>query len=160
MKILAALTLATLLAPGTASAICSRTADDTPEKEISKAAIVFVATINGAQVKRGKDGLPDLTRKTKHSAYYTVQYSFDVAIPIKGDPALVPYLTTVGIWQDAKAMQFATLAEQSKFVPGDSVLVVADEPGDAPISDIGCTPSTPWGPAAKDLLKRTQLLPT
>ena len=160
MKIVAALTALVLLAPSAAHAICSRSTDYTIEDETKDAAIVFVATITEARIARDSAGLPELARRGPNWAYYTVQYKFDVAIPVKGDPSDVPFLTTAGIWQDPKEMRFSTLAEQSKFVPGDSVLVIAAAPGSVPISEIGCAPSMPWGAEARELLRRTQLLPT
>ena len=160
MKFFAALTALLLIVPGTSAAICVRSTDYTIEDETKNAAIVFVATITEARIARGSDGLPAVVRRGSKWAYYTVQYKFEVAIPIKGDPTQVPFLTTAGLWKDPKEMKFSVQSEQAKFVPGDSVLVITKSTGEVPISEIGCTPSMPWGPEARELLRKAQLLPT
>ena len=160
MKFVAALTVLLLIVPGTSAAICVRLTDYMIEDETKDAAIVFVGTITEARIARGSDGLPAVVRRGSKWAYYTVQYRFEVAIPIKGDPAQVTFLTTAGLWKDPKEMKFSAQSEQAKFVPGDSVLVITKSPGEVPISEIGCTPSMPWGPEARELLRKTQLLPT
>ena len=74
---------------------------------------------------------------------YVVRYEFVVARRFKGDPSIVPALVTSARFDDPMDAVSWDQAEQSRYVPGDSILVVADG-GEAPVSSIGCTPSRPW----------------
>jgi hypothetical protein len=158
MKISATLGALLLSLPATASAICIRPADYSRAKAIASAKIVFVATITEARVKPDPEEERRRAAKTRDLPWYTVQYKFDVAIPIKGDPADVPFLVTSGVWSDPKSGRYRSFAEQSRFVPGDSILVITDTPGEVAISWIPeCTDSLPWGEEARDALKATGL---
>jgi hypothetical protein len=147
-----------LTLPSTGSAICGRDSDFSREKLITQAKYVFVATITEARVKPDPEEERRRAKKGRDIAWYTVQYKFEVAVPIKGDPAAVSFLTTAGVWNDPKVPRFRSFAEQSKFVPGDSILVISDSPGEVPISEISeCTDSMKWNKEAYDLLKATGL---
>ena len=158
MKFLATLVLALTISPS-AEAICVRSVDDTDESRLKKATTVFIATITEAKMARDEKGAPELVDRGRNWTYYRVLYTFEVAIEIKGDPSTISFLTTGGLWRDPKEAFFGKLAEQSKFVPGDNILVIASAPGEVPISEIGCTDSMPWNQKAYDLLQSTNLLP-
>jgi len=126
-----------------ASAICI----EVPlEQRIAEASTVFVATITGASLS------PEL-QKFKDGQGYTVHYTFRTVEVFKGDPSIVATLTTGAQYDDQTDNRFWTLAEQSKYVPGDSILVVADAPGDTAVSSIGCTASRPWTSRTATIVK-------
>ena len=134
MRVRGYLLLGLILASPAASAICI----DVPlEQQITKASTVFVATITGASLRPALQNLHD-------QQAYTVHYTFAVAKIFKGDPTIVATLTTGAQFDDPTDDIFWSLAEQSRYVPGDSILVVADAPGDVAVSSIGCTASRPW----------------
>ena len=134
MQLRGYLFLALIAVCHSASAICI----DVPlEEHIAKARSVFVATITGASLSPAFEQLQDRQP-------YTVKYTFEVAVRFKGDPSIVTALTTGGRFDSPSDDVFWTLAEQSRYAPGDSILVVADGPGDVPVSSIGCTASRPW----------------
>ncbi|MEO8672999.1 MAG: hypothetical protein ABI411_16905 [Tahibacter sp.] len=75
---------------------------------------------------------------------YCVKFTFVPQRVIKRQPETVTGLATGIRHDDPNDQQFYRFAEQTRLVPGDNVLVVADQPGEIAISDIGCTPSRPW----------------
>src|SRR5690606_24567136 len=118
MRVRGYLLLGLILTSPAASAICI----DVPlEQQITKASTVFVATITGASLTPALQNLSDRQA-------YTVHYTFAVATIFKGDPTIVATLTTGAQFDDPTDDVFWTLAEQSRYVPGDSILVVADAP--------------------------------
>jgi hypothetical protein len=141
----AALLLATLSGP--ALAVCVVDADRTEEQAVREAKFVFVVTITAANLDLPIEELRD-------KKGYTVRYSYRVAKRLRGDPASIPFLTTGGYYDDPNDGKFFDFAEQGRFVPGDSVLVIANAPGPVPISWIGCTPSRPWSSEAAALVKK------
>jgi|SRR5579859_3941515 len=155
------LAMVLLATPLSVNAICTSLPERSAEKTVSAAKTVFVATITKAYLD------PDFERASKDEeesrvrAWYTVRYYFEVAIPIKGDPSSVPFLMTNGLYHNPHSKRFKTASEQSRFVPGDNILVVTDGPGPVPISGAsGCTDSMPWDKQAYDLLRKANLLPT
>jgi len=113
-----------------------------------------VATVTEAHLERDSNGKSKRVARERDLSRYTIQYAFDVSIPIKGDASAISFLTTDGIWQDPNNGRFGVLSEQSGFVPDDRVLVISDTPGEVPISRIPeCTDSMPWGNNASDILK-------
>jgi len=146
MKLLACVMIGGLLFPVPANAICV----DVPlEKDIASARSVFIATITTAAMSK-----PLSTLRDKEP--YSVSYGFVVTRRIKGDPSIVSALTTGARFDDPTDKRFWQQAEQSRYVPGDSILVVADRPGDATVSSIGCAASRPWD---RDAYRRTVSLP-
>jgi hypothetical protein len=143
MKFRSYLFLALIAACPSASAICI---DVSLEQQITKASSVFVATITGASLSPPLEQLQDRQP-------YTVLYTFKVATRFKGDPSIVTALTTGGYFDDPRDDMFWTLAEQSRYAPGDNILVIADQPGDVPVSSIGCTASRPWTDHAETIVK-------
>jgi hypothetical protein len=138
-----------------ANAICVVPTDHDPREILKQAQTVFVATITEAQLDPNYQIAKDQTRS---NPWYTVRYAFDVAIPIKGDPSSVPYLATSGVYNDPRSKRHGVFGEQSRFVPGDNILVVANTPGPVPISWLrGCSDSMPWDSQARELLKRSGL---
>ena len=131
---------------GFATAVCMRAP---LEKNIAEAQSVFIATITNVSMSKKLSELRDKER-------YSVRYGFEVARLIKGDPSIASALVTAARFDDPSDKIFRYRAEQSRYVPGDSVLVVADEPGDVPISSIDCTPSRPWD---GDAYRRTAPVP-
>ena len=134
MKILASTAIICLLLPLPLHASCIVTP---LEEDIAAAKSVFVATITSASMSKRPSEL-------KEGESYTVRYTFEVAKTFKGDPALVVALATGARFDDPRDAVSWELAEQTRLVPGDSVLVVAAGPGDVPVSSIGCTGSRPW----------------
>jgi hypothetical protein len=133
MKLLATMMILAAAFVGAANAACVITplADD-----LERAEAVFVATITRATMSKDPAALRDRER-------YVVRYDFEVAKDFRGDPSIVTGLTTGARFDDPRDEDSWEQAEQSRYVPGDSILVVAG-PGDAPVSSIGCTPSRPW----------------
>lgn len=160
MKLLA-MTLMLLGLSPQAMGFCARSANDLPEKVLEEAPIVFIATITTSYLDPNYQELAeakDLESRPWHRKQYTVRYDFHVSIPIKGDPAAIPYLVTGGVYNDPHSKRFGHLSEQSRFVPGDSLLVVARQPGPVGISWIPeCADSMPWDNEARALLKRSGL---
>ena len=132
MKQAAAITiLGALAGPASAACIVTPLTDD-----LGRSETVFVATITRADMSKSpaemRDGEP-----------YVVRYHFEVVKVFKGEPSIVTALTTGARFDDPRDDVSWEAAEQSRYVPGDSVLVVAAY-GEAPVSSIGCTPSRPW----------------
>ena len=120
------------------------------EDDIASANTVFVATITSAKLEVP---VPEL----KTGERFNVLYDFIVARRIKGDPALVSQLSSRAGYDDPHDEVTHHYAETSRFLPGDNVLVVADAPGIAPLSEIGCTPSRPWDEETQRLVRRLPL---
>ena len=154
MKYCAALAFLLFALSSPARAICVRTTDYSREDALAAASVVFVATITEASLAPVES-----QRGSKDIRWYTVRYKFRVALPIKGDPKAVPFLTTSGVYSDPLQSRFSVFGEQSRFVPGDSILVITDESGPVPISWIDCGDSMPWSREAEDLLMATHLWP-
>jgi hypothetical protein len=133
MKLMVAITIlgAGFVGPVDAACIITPLADDLTTSEV-----VFVATITRATMSKSPAAMRDRER-------YLVRYDFEVVKVFKGEPSLVTGLTTWARFNDPRDEVSWRQAEQSRYVPGDSILVVAN-PGDAPVSSIGCTPSRPW----------------
>lgn len=107
------------------------------EDDIASAGTVFIATLTAAKMNVPVSELRD-------GDGFKVLYDFVVARRIKGDPTTVSQLSSGAGYDDPNDGSTYHLAETSRFLPGDQVLVVADAPGITPISRIGCTPSRPW----------------
>jgi hypothetical protein len=134
MKLSAALGFIMFAASSTASAICI--VPSLPES-IASAKAVFIATITDSTLLVPVGQLKD-------GDWYTVRYGFVVVKRIKGSPSIVRSLTTRATFISPAGDYLDGPAEQDRFVPGESVLVVADGPGDVPLSSISCRPSRPW----------------
>jgi hypothetical protein len=134
MKFSAALMIFALFVPVQASAICVVAPLD---EGIAAARSVFIATITSATLDTSLYGL-------KGNALFKVRYTFVVVKRIKGDPTIVSSLTTSGSFIDPASTHLDGPAEQDRFMPGDSVLVVADTPGDVQLSSNYCRLSRPW----------------
>ncbi|UHQ18548.1 hypothetical protein LVB87_10035 [Lysobacter sp. KIS68-7] len=134
------LALAVTAMPTTASAICI----ETPlEPQVAAAQAIFIATITKATL--------DLPADAKEGTWFKVRYNFRVDRRIKGDPTIVTSLITGGAYNDPNSERFVTFAEQSRLVPGDNILVVADKPGEVGVSTLpGCTASRPWNQETYD----------
>ena len=117
------------------------------ENEVASATTVFIATITSAKMDVPVSQLKD-------GDGFKVLYDFVVARPIKGDPATVGQLSSGAGYDDPNDGSTYHLAETSRFLPGDNVLVVADAPGIAPISRIGCAPSRPWDGETQQLVRK------
>lgn len=143
MKFSVTLTLAMFAASFSASAIC---VVPSLHESIAGAQTVFIATITDSTL------LTPL-KQLKNGDRYTVKYGFVVVKRIKGDPSIVSSLTTGATFISPASEHLDGPAEQDKFVPGDSVLVVASAPGDTPLSTIYCTPSRPWDNATYRLTR-------
>lgn len=120
------------------------------EDDIASASTVFIATITSARMNVPVSQLKD-------GDGFKVLYDFAVARPIKGDPAIVSQLSSGAMYNDPNDGSTYHLAETSRFLPGDNVLVVVDGPGIAPISRIGCTPSRPWDGETQRLVRKLPL---
>ena len=143
-----------------AHAICVRSTDYSEVDTVKNSSTVFVATITSTRL--GSDyALVKADKKRQRSRpWYTVEYAYEVAIRFKGDPASVPFLFTAGVYNDPKVGSNRIYGEQSRFVPGDSILVVASEPGPVAISWLrDCTDSWPWDSQSRDLIKEAGLQP-
>jgi hypothetical protein len=142
-----------------ARAVCVRPAEETPGTGIKHATTVFVATITNASLD--PDYLVAAARPfSKEKSWYPVRYEFRVAIPMKGNPDTVPYLLSDALYNDPKSDRYHNHAEQSRFIPGDNILVVTSTPGPVGISRIPlCTDSMPWNDEARALVRRAGLLP-
>lgn len=120
------------------------------EDDIASASTVFVATITSARMDVPASELEDGER-------FKVLYDFVVARRIKGDPAIVTGFSSRAAYDDPNDGSIYHLAETSRFLPGDNVLVAADAPGITPISRIGCTPSRPWDVETQQLVRKLPL---
>jgi hypothetical protein len=129
-----ALALCVLALPGPALAICM---DSPLAADITKADTVFVATVTDARLEKPLSQL-------KGGDYYSVLYGFSVVKRIKGDPTVVSALATRAVFSDPSSETQWHFGEQTNLIPGESVLVVASDPGVIQVSAIGCTPSRPW----------------
>ena len=116
-----------------------------PGEDIAAAESVFVATITGASMIKKPSDLRD-------KEGYTIRYAFEVLRTFKGDPTLVSALTTRARFDDPADGVTWEFAEQTRLVPGDSVLVVASGRGDVPVSSIGYTSSRPWDSRAQRIV--------
>ena len=150
--------LVALSAP--AQAICMRPADYSELETIRTANTVFVATITSARLGPDYQLLKGDSKRERARPWYTVEYLYEVSILFKGDPASVPFLTTAGVYNDPKGGSNKIYGEQSRFVPGDNILVVASESGPVAISWLrDCTDSWPWDKSSRDLVKKSGLRP-
>jgi hypothetical protein len=129
-----AMALCIMALPGPAAAICLESPLAT---DMSAAKTIFIATVTGARLDRPLGEL-------KPGDNYAVLYDFTVAKTIKGDPSVVSALSTGGVFNSPSSAVYWDPAEQTKLIPGQSVLVVAQSTGIISVSDIGCTPSRPW----------------
>ena len=134
------------LSTGAAHAACIITP---LEDDIAQADTVFVATITRATMDKN----PSEMRDKEH---YLVRYDFEVVRIIKGDPSIVTALVTSAQFDDPMDDIFWEQAEQSRYVPGDTILVVASA-GEALVSSIGCTPSRPWDAEAQQFVAADSL---
>ncbi len=143
MKILGRVAMLLALPSAYANAACIVTpmAD-----EIASAETVFVATITRATMSKSPQEMRD-------KEGYEIRYEFTVAKVFKGDPSLVTALITGSRFDDPTDSIFWEQAEQSRYAPGDSILVVAGT-GEVPVSSIGCTPSRPWDREARRVLAK------
>ena len=158
INVILVLTSILLAASFSASAICVSPADGSAEKTIGQAETVFVATITKAYLDPDFEDVSKGEKKSSIRTWYTVRYDFVIAIPLKGQPSSVPFLMTKGLYNDPSSKRFKTFGEQSRFVPGDNILIVTNGPGPVPISSVsGCTDSMPWDDEAYDLLRKVNL---
>jgi hypothetical protein len=147
VKRFALLVTLVLAGAGSAQAICVKEANRTEEQRLREARYVFVAMIESSEIETPRNEL-------RGGRWYSVKYRFSMVRSLKGQPADIPFLVTSGLYNDPAKARYGVFAEQSRFVPGDSVLVVASEPGPVPISWIGCGASRPWDSAARQLAKK------
>ena len=138
MRLFGTIVLLCALCTGPADAVCLVTplSDD-----LASADTVFVATITRVTMSKPPAEMRDKER-------YVVQYDFDVVKVFKGDASIVTWLVTGARFNDPTDDVSWKQAEQSRYVPGDSILVVSGS-GEAPVSSIGCTPSRPWDSEAQ-----------
>lgn len=112
-----------------AMAICV----ETPiEQELKAADTVFVATITESRLV---DAPGDLKNRQKQR----IRHSFVVRERLKGDPASIAHVYTMGLYNDPLIGSNWRWAEQTRLIPGESVLVVGDGSGEAEVSL--CSPS-------------------
>ena len=157
MKAFAVFTLLFVLSPS-ASAICVVPVDNSEVEKLQIAKTVFVATITKASLGPDYEQLRFGKAKQRDRPSYTVEYEYEVAFRIKGDPTSVPFLATSGTYNDPRSEIYLVAAEQSRFVPGDSILVISNKAGPAPVSALrGCTDSIPWNTRAYQLLEQAGL---
>jgi len=156
----AALTVLLLTASISAHAICISPAGRSAENTIRQAKTVFVATITKAYLDPDFQKVSKGDGRVRLRGWYTVRYDFEVTMPIKGQPTSVPFLTTSALYNDPNSKTFKSAGEESRFVPGDNILVVTSDSEPVPISWLsGCTDSMPWDQQAYEVLKNTNLLP-
>ena len=126
------------LAPSLASAIC---VESVPARDIKTYPVVLVATITSATL-RGP--ISDL----KSRRPYRVDYTFEVIETYKGKKSDVTSLFSIELYHDPKERHWV-MAESVDFVPGDTVLIVAEQPGEVQLAF--CGPATRVDLATKDL---------
>jgi hypothetical protein len=147
VRAIVVLVLGLLAGVGSADAICVKDANRTDEQELREAKYVFVALIESAEIETPRDQLKD-------GRPYTVKYRYSVVRSFKGTATDIPYLVTGGYYNHPSGSRYRVFAEQDRFVPGDSVLVVTSEAAPASISWIGCSNSRPWDQDARELVKK------
>jgi hypothetical protein len=150
--------LVALCAP--AHAICTRPIDYSEVETIRAASTVFVATITSVRLGSDYQVVKGDAKRQRARPWYTVEYLYEVSIRFKGDPASVPFLSTAGVYNDPKLDSNRTYGEQSRFVPGDNILVVTSEAGPVAISWLrDCTDSWPWDKKSREVIKEAGLRP-
>ena len=136
-KISLALTLF-FLAPLDASAtVCQIVPLD---MRLREAPIVFVATVTTATNSHS-------FASAKNGEEYRVRYRFEIREHIKGDPSLIPALYTTNIYH-AYDSDISIDGPETRLLPGDNVLVIADSPGEVQVAS--CSPSRVWKPSADE----------
>lgn len=142
-----------------ALAACARPIEETPQVIVARAKTVFVATVTASHL--GPDFQQAATQPFSRSkSFYSVMYDFSVSIPIKGEPESVPFLESRALYNDPKSGRFRKFTEQSRFIPGDSILVVTSTPGPVSVSQVPlCTESMPWNSEARKVVEGLGLLP-
>ena len=128
-----------VLGSNSAEAIC---AGEPLSQQLRMAKYAFVATVTTARIVTP----PALLRNGED---YRVGYTFDVLSRIKGDPTKVTALYSLNVFSDPKATTHFDVAEDVRLLPGDTVLVVADRPGEIQIGF--CTASRVWDPQSREL---------
>ena len=111
------------------------------EERVEAAQIVFVANVTSASASGPFSDL-------ENGDGYRVTYSYEVRELIKGTPRQVESLFTVNTYHDYTS-DLTIHSDETRLVPGDGVLVIADWPGDVQVAS--CTPSRPWSPSPEEL---------
>jgi hypothetical protein len=133
------LVLALIATPSLASAtVCAYVPF---EQQIKTAPIVFVATVTASSSSGPFSVLKD-------GSNYRVIYSFEVRDRIKGDPSSVSSLFTNNTYK-AYGSAISWDSPETRLLPGDNVLVIADAPGDIQVA--ACTGSRLWDPTPEQL---------
>ncbi|CAN7560751.1 hypothetical protein LJR143_003904 [Pseudoxanthomonas sp. LjRoot143] len=112
-------------------------------EQVSNARIVFVATVVSARSRASFGTL-------QSGDEYRVEYSYEVRRTLKGDPALVTSLFTNNLYRAHDTDVEVNFRDETRLLPGDSVLVVANGAGPAHIAV--CAPSRRWEPSMLELL--------
>ena len=111
------------------------------EVQLKDAPIVFVATVTTATN-------PHSFVSAKNGEDYRVRYKFEIREHIKGDPSLVPALYTTNIYH-AYESDISIDGPETRLLPGDNVLVIADSPGEIQVAR--CSPSRVWKPTVDEI---------
>ena len=125
----ASATILLLLLSGLAGATCVVTP---LQEQLHSADSVFVATLTDATIAESPDSLKD-------RGLYHINYSFVVRERLKGDPTLTRSIYVHGRYDDSGDGRTMHWAEQTRLVPGESVLVLASGAGDVQVGL--CSPS-------------------
>ena len=117
------------LSSGQACAVCDEVS---VRDEVKSSDNVFVATLTGAQLASPAGELRD--RQT-----FRIIYAFVVREGLKGDPTKTKTIYTTNHYDDPTDDRTTHWAEQTRLVPGESVLVITHGSDDAEVSL--CSPS-------------------
>ena len=126
--------------PVDASCVSSETLDDA----VSKAPVIFVATILEAKLDSPQETLED-----RHA--FRTSYKFVIARTIRGNPQVVAEMCSTQLYHGVRERKWTMAGERSWSV-GDNVLVIADG---GPSIDIGaCSWSAPYEEMREEVAKR------
>nr|WP_298156578.1 hypothetical protein [uncultured Pseudoxanthomonas sp.] len=132
--------------PVTASAVC---AIEPLEPELEVAETVYVGTVVRSVLIPSLDQLRSAA--TPHDRRAAIRHVVEPEIVFKGDPSTVGAVLSRWQYNDPKASRQAVFYELTTLMPGDTILVVADERG---LAHYGlCTASRIWNKDTEKLVR-------
>ena len=125
------------LVPMTANAAC---VIEPLEPELQAAETVYVGTVVRSALIPSLDQLRSAA--TPHDRRAAIRHTVEPEIVFKGDPSNVGAVLSTWQYNDPKASRQAVFYELTTLMPGDTILVVAEERG---VAHYGlCTASRIW----------------
>lgn len=135
-----------VLVPTTADAAC---VIEPLEPELQAAETVYVGTVVRSALTSSLDQLR--RADTPHDRRASIRHVVEPEIVFKGDPSTVDAVLSTWQYNDPKASRQAVFYELTTLMPGDTILVVADERG---LAHYGlCTASRIWNKDTEKLVR-------